>query len=751
MHLMNNYQKFKEYLSYGGFYYALWRGIKYFVFIGRKIRPPQPIFRNKTRLIPDTPANVIKKGRVKFMSSDFGVKIYNGDFELTHGIGLNSAINIGGEWVDSSKGEWKILENRGDYFRLQVNFKKSPITQIWHLKIKNEHEIFWRIEMNMEEILNINERRVVCLASRQYKSWINGHSQGTLPDAYMWRDILLDDSSSRFVGLRFSKDNKSYMPALGLIFYDSLYTETSPLIQNTPREVNAYIVGTRMLDKDRKKSYLWAQHNFFSGKIILSDDDCYLEKQMRYRGVIKKSLFLIPEKGICYALEGLLGFFFVRKKDYSKSKISSKLSGEPVSFLKSRLRALFILFNRKMKKDGLFYILKQKFNRYLDIVNKGIFLKRVALRGPEFVQIDLTNKCNNNCIACWCNSPLMDKKRNDGKSLSYEKTVGLINKLKKMGTREIYLAGGGEPFMYPQILDVVRYIKENNLVCYLNTNFTLVDEEIISELVRLKLDYLIISLWSGTPFVYKITHPNRDGLTFYRMEQLLKFLAQIKEKNHPFVCINNVISNLNWRDIKNMICFALDVKADAVNFAVLDVIPGVTDRLLLDKNSRQMVIRNLQRIMNKRGVTERLKFWGIKKFVKRLSNPYSENGSYDKGLIDKIPCYTGWQFARILANGDVNACLKAHRIPIGNINNEPFAKIWNSKNQQEFRRKTCAPGKDDPFFINIGNDPDTDEAGCYRSCDDFERNLKIAQNIDSLTFLEEKLCDWTTRLLSLAK
>ena len=52
---------------------------------------------------------------------------------------------------------------------------------------------------------------------------------------------------------------------------------------------------------------------------------------------------------------------------------------------------------------------------------------------------------------------------------------------------------------------------------------------------------------------------------------------------------------------------------------------------------------------------------------------------YEKNVIDKLPCYAGWLFTRIIPNGEVNSCLKAHRIPVGSLYSEKFNKATNRR------------------------------------------------------------------------
>ena len=112
----------------------------------------------------------------------------------------------------------------------------------------------------------------------------------------------------------------------------------------------------------------------------------------------------------------------------------------------------------------------------LDLV--GILDGQKAFIGPELVQIDLTNSCNNDCIGCWCRSPLLCDRIIPFDIEKQTLPLGLVKKFladcAAMGTTNIYLAGGGEPFMHPDIMEIIRHIKKLGLACHINTNFTIV-------------------------------------------------------------------------------------------------------------------------------------------------------------------------------------------------------------------------------------------------------------------------------------
>lgn len=418
-----------------------------------------------------------------------------------------------------------------------------------------------------------------------------------------------------------------------------------------------------------------------------------------------------------------------------------------------RKRSLPGLFINYAKNNGFPYALKRTFRylnprnikqEYLEII--GIFDGEFAYTGPSFIQIDITNDCNNNCIGCWCNSPFLGDRRLPpeikSQTLSFSTIKSFLDEAVQMGAKEIYYAGGGEPFMHPRIMDILEYTKKIGLICYANTNFTLIDEKIAKQLVDLKLDHLTVSVWAGTAETYLKTHPNKSEETFYKIKETLGYLNSLKDTyKKPYIKVYHVVSNINYHEILEMIDFALDTKSESLEFTVIDTIPDATDALLLDKKESEKVLHKcdiLEYKMKKGEFKNRLEILNFEHFYKRISNSFAEDGQYDKGLLDGLPCYVGWTFARILADGNVNSCLKSHRFSVGNIYEENFSKIWNSHKQKEFRKNALGPKEDNPFFSLIGNDP-TLKLGCYKSCDDIGRNLNMRTKILSLSRSERFL------------
>ncbi len=371
----------------------------------------------------------------------------------------------------------------------------------------------------------------------------------------------------------------------------------------------------------------------------------------------------------------------------------------------------------------------------------GVIDGRRAFIGPELLQLDPTNKCNNDCIACWCRSPLLKEKKiaadEENLSLPLDIIRRLLDDCAALGTTNVYLAGGGEPFMHPNIMDIVAHIKGLGMSCHINTNFTLVTREMAEQLVEMGVDHLIVSLWAATPKTYVASHPNKTEQSFEDVLEVLKHLLQKRKNNVPDIKLYNVIMNLNYFEIEEMVDLAYTLGVNSAEFTVADVIPGATDILLLSDEQRQEILRLCENSEKKERTENKDTRIFLREFKRRVGEAGAADGEYDKLMLTDIPCVIGWNFARVIPNGNVNACLKAHRLPVGNLHKNSFAEIWNGQKQMEFRQKTRAGDPTDPYFFKIGNDVNSKKIGCHRGCDDIERNRRLWARYQQLSTLEQ--------------
>lgn len=390
-------------------------------------------------------------------------------------------------------------------------------------------------------------------------------------------------------------------------------------------------------------------------------------------------------------------------------------------------------------------------------IAQGLLDKKVYT-GPWHVQIDLTNKCNNDCICCWCNSPLIGDKAMTAEvrkqKLDHGTVISLIDELATLGTRDIYFTGGGEPFVHSQILEFMRYIKKKGIRLGMSTNFTLVTKDVAEELVDIGIDHMNISLWSASPKMYVIQHPSKSEKTFELMTESIDYINELKSKRRlktPRLGMYNVINALNYHEVPAMLEYAFCHKFNDISFVPVDTVPGRTDTLQLQQEHlqelNQMIAEfPLRRKELKKKYRHDVQFANLDIFQKRIQSNEVQQSNYDGEMLSSLPsCYAGWSFARILANGDVNSCLKSFKMPVGNIRENTFTDIWLGAKQQEFREHTIDYDIHDPYFRTMGNDRMTQEQGCYKCCDNLGLNLSIHEKVVQLGWAEKLVLKLVTK------
>ncbi|MBN2367581.1 radical SAM protein [Candidatus Woesearchaeota archaeon] len=382
-------------------------------------------------------------------------------------------------------------------------------------------------------------------------------------------------------------------------------------------------------------------------------------------------------------------------------------------------------------------------------IAKGIYDRKVYA-GPWEVQIDITNMCNYNCIGCWCHSPLLGDLAMDAetkkKKLPFPLIKKILKELKEMGTRYIYFTGGGEPFMHPKAIEIIEYAKKQGFMTDMSTNFSLVTKETAERLVKAGMDHMNVSLWAGSPESYAATHPNRKAEDFNKITDMLSHISSLKKrykKKRPVIHLYNVISTKNYQDFDNMVETAFRTGVNGIDFTPTDVIPGRTDSLMLNRDQANWLANKvekadalLERLEEK--YARKIEFRSRPQFSRRLRNMGIEHGEYDTAVIGKQPCYAGWTFLRILANGNVNSCLKSVRIPIGNIYDDQIKEIWMNKKQQEFRKHTLDYDPKNPYFENMGNEHQKGN-GCMLLCDNLGLNLAVHKRLSRFSKAEKKI------------
>ncbi|WP_421899953.1 radical SAM/SPASM domain-containing protein [Maridesulfovibrio sp.] len=101
-------------------------------------------------------------------------------------------------------------------------------------------------------------------------------------------------------------------------------------------------------------------------------------------------------------------------------------------------------------------------------------------------ELELSRVCDLRCIYCYASSG--EKLNNE---LEYDEILNTVDQCRDLGARKIIILGGGEPMLYPRIMDVIRYIHSIGLEIELFSNGTRISPEIAAELYALKVQPVI--------------------------------------------------------------------------------------------------------------------------------------------------------------------------------------------------------------------------------------------------------------------
>lgn len=280
-------------------------------------------------------------------------------------------------------------------------------------------------------------------------------------------------------------------------------------------------------------------------------------------------------------------------------------------------------------------------------------------RTPIYASIDITNKCNLNCIHC----------RNDKSvfvDIEYDKLDDILTQLEEM---EIFFLSivGGEPFLYKDIDKLLVRLNNLNIPkITIVTNGTVITQEKIKKLNPKKIKF-IISL-DGP----ESTHNYIRGKEIYA--NVIKNIKLLID-NHFSVAINYTVMKPNFKQIDKIIEIAKKLKIRKINFLKLFPVHKDIYNLMLSEKETKELYKNYDKYKDETKI--KLSF---EKDYLDFPEYIDEDTGFSNG------CRAGISLINILSNGDVVGCKLLPQIIAGNIYTNKLIQIWNDDNAWELFR-----------------------------------------------------------------
>lgn len=331
--------------------------------------------------------------------------------------------------------------------------------------------------------------------------------------------------------------------------------------------------------------------------------------------------------------------------------------------------------------------------------------------GPLWVQIGIDERCNYRCAMCGGHSYLLPQ-TSRSRMLSLEAFAGLVSQLREMGTQRLDIGGTGEPMLHPDLLEMLRQVKNAGMRCTLITNGSLLTPKACDRFIAMGLDSVNISINSATDGTHhRITQAPMGERS--RIVRALRYLVERRAQSgagSPCVSVSFIIQKGNFAEVALIAQEAAMFGFDNVEYVALGMNEASRD-LQLSPWEQAQVHRGLgeaQRVLASAG---RMTNAG-----RYLSLP--PRAEWSRPVVTQTPCTIGQFFCRILADGSVDPCGCSRRV-IGDAMREPIRDIWSSPGYRAFRREAFS-------LPRLGRP--VDACGCY-TCGHSQRIVNYQQTL----------------------
>jgi len=187
-------------------------------------------------------------------------------------------------------------------------------------------------------------------------------------------------------------------------------------------------------------------------------------------------------------------------------------------------------------------------------------LLKGEITSPICVRVKPTNKCNHRCFYCGYEEDSERSIMNRKSEIPKEKMTEILSDFKNMGVKALTYSGGGEPLIYPYIIEIMEKTLENNIELSIITNG--------QELKGRKADILTQAEWvrvsCGESNAETFTRTRkRPESWFYKLTKNIGNFAKIKNSNCE-LGINFVVQKENANQVYESVKYFKDLGVDHI-------------------------------------------------------------------------------------------------------------------------------------------------------------------------------------------
>ena len=351
---------------------------------------------------------------------------------------------------------------------------------------------------------------------------------------------------------------------------------------------------------------------------------------------------------------------------------------------------------------------------------------------PTFVQLKVTNLCNLRCPMCsqWGDtgiyrSDASPSSATDGtreharireliglkRQLSLADYVRLLDEIAAF--QPIVSLFGGEPFLYPDLLPLVREVKKRGLTCTVITNGGRLEQN-ARELVESGIDSIAVSI-DGPPALHNRIRGQSDSYerAAAGVRAVSRWRAELG-RALPMLIAIVPITELNLTEIGPAIAALRDLPLDTINVGLRWFVPkdaGARYEKVMQETFgvRASSWKGFDFEWENGNGEHAQQMADLVKLLKNLRRRRLAGSAVGKPWISFVPdvrpddvpayfsdfgqvfghslCPVAWYFAQVEPDGEVCFCGDFPDYFIGNVRKQAFDEIWRGEKAQRFREK----------------------------------------------------------------
>ena len=278
---------------------------------------------------------------------------------------------------------------------------------------------------------------------------------------------------------------------------------------------------------------------------------------------------------------------------------------------------------------------------------------------PFYVQFELTERCNHRCFFCYNEIGGIT-----GAELSLDEVTGILSEL---GAAQVFRVNfnGGEPLLREDFVAIAQHARNVGLDVHMNTNATLVDDEIAGQLAPL-VSSVCVSLLAGTP-EHHDSMSGRDGA----FAEVLAGIDTLRRANIP-VEVNVCTTLKNYQEIYSIAQLAASHGCYAICSTRYILTDALQKHLLMTSDATCELIAELIRIRDEIPEITDVSLPGPVPLCEIPSEMHEELAALN------VPCQFGYGLCRISATGIVTPCTISQD-EIADLRKVSFKEAWQAK------------------------------------------------------------------------